>query len=60
MKRGFGWAAWLDARKRVATPRTGRFDRTHGRADERAARAALWPRTGNVAASPIHPPTRKP
>lgn len=34
-------------------------DRNHGPADERAARAALRPHTGNVSASPVQPPLGK-
>lgn len=57
MKRGFGFAAWREARKRLLHPRDRRSDRNHGQVDERAARAALRPHTGDVAASSIYPPT---
>lgn len=59
MKRGFGWLAWLEARKRVLPPAPSSPSRTHGRADELAARTALCPRTGNVAPYPVHPPTKR-
>jgi hypothetical protein len=59
MKRGFSYAAWLDARKRLLRARATEADRIHGRTDERAARAALAPRTGDVTPSPIHPPIHR-
>jgi hypothetical protein len=55
---GLVFVAWrVHVRNRRLRVAHARLAAMHGRRDERAARAATAPRTGNVAVSPIHPPT---